>query len=168
MYVRVRVSVCVCVSRAVLLYSPVCGVCIVSYCCPVRGVSNRPLHIQHFTLFTHICCNRLYILLLTVSYPTLYIILLTVPINTLHPFTHGSYQHFTSFYSRFLSTLYILLLTVPINILHPFTHGSYQHFTSFYSRFRSTFYILLLTVPINTLHPFTHGSFPILYILTGY
>ena len=41
MYVRV----CVCVSRAVLLYSPVCGVCIVSYCCLVRGVPNRPLHL---------------------------------------------------------------------------------------------------------------------------
>ena len=43
-----------CVSRAVLLYSPVCGVCIVSYCCPVRGVPNRPLQIEtryHYCMY---------------------------------------------------------------------------------------------------------------------
>ena len=46
-FVLVRVRVCV--SRAVLLYSPVCGVCIVSYCCPVRGVPKRPLQVTFAT-----------------------------------------------------------------------------------------------------------------------
>ena len=43
-----------CVSRAVLLYSPVCGVCIVSYCCLVRGVPNRPLHRFTDLIFTRV------------------------------------------------------------------------------------------------------------------
>ena len=42
-YVYVRMSVCMC--SAVLLCSSVSGVCIVSYCFPVRGVPKRPLHI---------------------------------------------------------------------------------------------------------------------------
>ena len=64
------VRVCAC-ERAVLLYSPVCGVCIVSYCCPIRGVPNHPLHlylriIGIIVISTYLGCIRLPISFLTV------------------------------------------------------------------------------------------------------